>query len=387
MAIEMTAWSATPIILKPENWQSSDASIMERVNMLPPNARIQYAPRYYNYTEGTPTRPATDQYLPLDDGGSYWDLFTQIGSLPTIPIVNDGGILALANNANSLSYAAQSADWSQQKVLRGAATGYDQSSSAMDTNAALGEIGNRSAYSQAMIQQDAARRQALLGIATGAGGGAAMGGALAGPGGAAAGAASGLLSGVGNVAGTINQIEAQNQSLIAGYATTRDTYGAQNKQAAFVRDSNYDLAKFAAQGDYQNTIAGIEAKTRDMEMTPASVVGQMGGELINIVNGTSAVSLRWKFIDNAALHRIGDFWLRYGYAVSRFAEVPKNLTVMENFSYWKMQEVYLTGAFLPEGVKQVLRGILEKGVTVWKDANKIGQIDIADNAPLGGIEL
>ena len=42
---------------------------------------------------------------------------------------------------------------------------------------------------------------------------------------------------------------------------------------------------------------------------------------------------------------------------------------------------------MPETYKQAIRGILEKGVTVWSNPNDIGNIDTADNEPLEGIYL
>ena len=82
---------------------------------------------------------------------------------------------------------------------------------------------------------------------------------------------------------------------------------------------------------------------------------------------------------------IGEYWLRYGYAVRQFLKPPRDLHCMNNFTYWKMAETYLTCASADEGAKDVIRGIFEKGVTVWANPDNIGRIDIADNTPLPGI--
>jgi hypothetical protein len=60
---------------------------------------------------------------------------------------------------------------------------------------------------------------------------------------------------------------------------------------------------------------------------------------------------------------------------------------MSKFTYWKMSETYISAATLPESFKQTMRGILEKGVTVWGDPSFIGNTDTADNQPLGGISF
>jgi hypothetical protein len=121
-------------------------------------------------------------------------------------------------------------------------------------------------------------------------------------------------------------------------------------------------------------------------MIQPSVSGQMGGETLNYVNGRFEIGVRYKIPDLAAITRIGEYWLRYGYAIRNFIVPPANLMVMEKFTYWKMQETYITTAPMPETFKQTIRGIFEKGVTVWASPAYIGNIDIADNAKLPGIE-
>ena len=153
------------------------------------------------------------------------------------------------------------------------------------------------------------------------------------------------------------------------------------------RDTNRDLAEFSAQGDYANTIAGINARVQDAALTQPSMRGQYGGDIVNVNHGTSELSLRWKMLSGAALTAVGEYWLRYGYAIHRFGQIPSSLMVMTNFTYWKLSESYIRTAPMPESFKQAIRGIFEKGVTVWSDPAKIGTIDVADNAALTGVTL
>jgi hypothetical protein len=41
----------------------------------------------------------------------------------------------------------------------------------------------------------------------------------------------------------------------------------------------------------------------------------------------------------------------------------------------------------PESFKQTLRGIFEKGVTVWNNPADMGNIDIGTNTPRTGVTL
>ena len=49
-----------------------------------------------------------------------------------------------------------------------------------------------------------------------------------------------------------------------------------------------------------------------------------------------------------------------------------------------MQQVQIN-ATMPETFKQAIRGILEKGVTVWSSPSMINNIELDDNEPLEGI--
>lgn len=407
MAIEMTAWSATPLILKPESWNNSDALIMERCVYMLPNQRVQFIPRQYNSSGQTPeayygmtqqelidlanslplTQPEKDAFIARysnlgDDFGDYLDVMTQIADFPSLPVVNNMAINYLASNAHGIQYQRESADWAQQRALAGAQAGYDVATGAINTARQLTGIGTGADIAQTGNQNRTLAAQAAV---------SAIGQGVAGVGTALtpAGAGGAAIAGLSNAAVTgINagiQTQANDESLGIRNKQAWDSTYTQNRQAALSRDTNVDLARFAARGDYANTIAGINAKVQDANLIPPSIVGQFGGDAANIAFGTLELSLRWKFIDDASKRIIGEFWLRYGYAIRAFIQLPQTLMVMSKFTYWKTSETYIAASNIPESHKGVLRGIIEKGVTVWANPDDIGQIDIADNVPLGGI--
>jgi hypothetical protein len=67
--------------------------------------------------------------------------------------------------------------------------------------------------------------------------------------------------------------------------------------------------------------------------------------------------------------------------------MPNTYQVMDKFTYWKLKETYITSSTCPEGFKQTIRGIFEKGVTVWSDPSDIGNVDTAANNALTGVTL
>lgn len=398
MVIELTTFGATPVMLKPELWNDDHGTIVERVSLLPPDQRIMFNPYKYNAKDRSqPQNLRLGQVYVQggDDGGEWLDTATFIQNLPTLAILNDGAIGYLAANFHSLAFQPRAQDWSQQKALRSNQVGYDQATQSMNAATFMGEnsrwqdAAGTQASLEAMVNSSAL--SALTGVVGGAQSGA-MGGAVAGPHTAAAGAALGGISGVAGAAFTpvsnALNTQAANQQLAIRQSASRGASTVGNQTAAFNRDTNKELSDWAARGNYEMEQAGMLAKVQDAQLAQPTTSGQLGGELLAILNSSVRFSLRFKMIDNAAVATIGEHWLRYGYAVMRrTAKLPDNLRVMSNFTYWKLSETYIESAPMPEVFKLAIRGIFEKGVTVWRDPAQIGKIDIANNTPLEGITL
>ena len=150
-------------------------------------------------------------------------------------------------------------------------------------------------------------------------------------------------------------------------------------------DMNKELATATAKGDYANVIAGLNAKIQDANMIQPSVSGQMGGDSMLYRLANCAIYAKFRRVSEAAIRNIGEFWLRYGYYIQRFMQLPDSLMCMTNFTYWKLHEFYLRSSTCPEEYRLTIKGIFEKGVTVWNDPAKIGVTDYADNDPLPGV--
>jgi hypothetical protein len=395
--VELTTWTGKPLILKPELWNDANGFVAKKASFVPPHQRAVFYPRRYNAKPGavTDTWPNADgATINGDDGGEFLDFATMVSDFPSFAIVNNMGIAYLAGNANSLAFQQRSADWAQQRALRGNEVSYDQASGAMETARALTDLGSTADYAQTQLGISNMHNQAGINALGGIVGGStqgALGGAAAGPGGAAIGAGmaavGSTVGGVFNAMGTNAQGEtnARAQSLRAAAAKAGNLM--QNQQAGLVRDTNRSLADWAAKGDYENTIAGVNAKTQDAQLLQPSTSGQVGGDAFNMIQGVAQLSMRIKMVDQAAIAAIGDYWLRYGYAVRRFGRVPANLMVMSKFTYWKLLETYIISGPMPEGFKQAIRGIFEKGVTVWSNPSDIGNIDLDANEIVEGITL
>lgn len=370
--IELTTFSGTPLMVHPEKWNDPNATVMGMMNAFPPDQRIVYLA--WNYNSSNPQGlPAAGQ-LSIDDYGDFLDNSTMIGDFPQVPVVNNMAIGFLAANKNGIAFQYQNADWSQQRALQSNQVAYDQATGANQLSQQLAQ--NTVAQNNQgnnIYQQYQAWRGAANTVNSAAGN--ILGGAVVGA----------FMSAGATEWGNLLDMNQANEQNSLQNSFVQKNNRAVVSQANYVRDTNKQLADWAARGDYENTIAGINAKVQDSKLTQPSVSGQLGGNTFGMTNGTLDLTVRFKLIDPVAIKVIGEYWLRYGYSIRTFLIPPPTLMCMSKFTYWKMQETYLVNTNIPEAFKQSIRGIFEKGVTVWSDADDIGNIDTADNVALEGI--
>ena len=386
-ALELTTYTGTPIIIKPEAWNNDDAEIVEMAHFASSGARIMFYPMRYNAGQGSP-RVNKDINIGvnggvvnaidiLHDGGEFLDMATGILNLPTFSLVNDGYASYMASNFNGINYQNSSADWSQQRALTGNQLSFDQASAGISTSQQINKMGITAANQQLNQTNETTVLSGIQGGVNGAIGGLRGGGPV--------GAAMGIANAAAEAAISINQ--ATGSTAISNNLSA-STNRAQTGLQGYMRDSNKDYADYATTGDYQNTIAGINAKVQDARLTQPTTSGQVGGDAFNLAKYKWGYDLKLKMLQPSAMRSIGEYWLRYGYQVNQFIRtLPASLMTMEKFTYWKLRETYVVSSECPETYKQAIRGIFEKGVTVWREPNDIGTVDIADNTPLNGITL
>lgn len=408
--IECSCLNGTVITYEPEQIPSADLIIRESWNYAPPSPRLNFYARGYHAGNLGERQPLTDgKGLPIDTGDMLNASFG-ITNFPTFMTVNNGSALALANSAYTRQYAQQSADWSFQKTQMGINNAYAQAQLGTQYASQQNQLGTSNRNAMMSINNQAAQMSADLTLKNlsfgnrmnqlntiGSGVANAVGSAVTGNVGGVVGAVAGTAIGaVANQMSYNNAVDSNSQqlsnTLTTNGATTSQsnayslaTTNLSNQQTMQFADMNKQLAQATAQGDYENTIAGINAQVQQTQTVPPTTSGALGGDAFNLANGLIGVMVRFRQIPPAAMRSIGEVWLRYGYYVQRFMRLPENLMAMSNFTYWKVHELYVLSSTCPEEYRLTVKGIFESGVTVWTDPDKIGVTDYADNVPLGGI--
>lgn len=371
--IELTAYNGNSVFVKPELVYGNTLALTVIGCAVAPFARIGVFPTNYgqafeggqpvDYNQYTWHGFDGSDHTGVIPSGDFLDSCLWLADFPQFSIVNSNYITYLASTAHTRAYRYESAGWQNAKSNAASGLAYSQAMNQTALNEA-----NR--YDQGPI--GAAQIANYAGQAMGA------------------------------IEGGLNRLTGQpavssNEATLAGaanYLAQRQTgnlaFNATQDLSRQVAGQNLDYAKYAARGDYANQIAAINATVQDAALQAPSTVGQMGGQGFMWKNGLVGFAVNYKTAGGAAMRTVCDFWARYGYKIQRFhnfgnAKMPV-LKIMDHFSYWKVSETYITCAKANEAEKDAIRGVLEKGVTVWGKPSEIGNIAPAVNTPLYNIE-
>ena len=371
--IELTAYNGNSVFVKPELVYGNTLALTVIGCAVAPFARIGVFPTNYgqafeggqpvNYNQYTWHGFDGSDHTGVIPSGDFLDSCLWLADFPQFSIVNSNYITYLASTAHTRAYQYESAGWQNAKSNAASDLAYTQAMNQTALNEA-----NR--YDQGPIGAPQIANYA----------GQAMGAIE-----------SGLNRLTGQAAVSSNEVTLAGA---ANYLAQRQTgnlaFNATQDLSRQVAGQNLDYAKYAARGDYANQIAAINATVQDAALQAPSTVGQMGGQGFMWKNGLVGFAVNYKTAGGAAMRTVCDFWARYGYKIQRFYNFGNAkmtaLKIMDHFSYWKVSETYITCAKANEAEKDAIRGVLEKGVTVWGNPSEIGNIAPVENAPLYNIE-
>ena len=367
---EVDTNNGSPLLLKPELCQgvasASTANAVLSFNVVsvvvPPHMRIGIVPIRYGvnkYAQGDWV--GNNQYSYVTYSGTYTkqlnlgqNLSTAawIQGFPQFALVNDEYLNYLVSTKNTREAQYAGAGWSLERSNAATELAYDQAQTNFQYSVYDNEIRNKQFQNTLMGSLGNTALSALGQAASGN-----FGGALSTVGGAAI-----------NSAVNIANNELTNQSFYNN--ATKDM---------MLAGQNRGLANWANQGDYQQAIRSLNATVRDAALTQPSMSGQAGGEGFAMATGNFGVNLRVMTVGCDRARAIGDYWSRYGYACNRYVAIDNNLNLMSRYTYWKCADTYVSSFDGDESSKAVIRGIMERGVTVWRTPEEIGMVGLKYN--------
>lgn len=392
-AIEMTAYNGSSVLIKPEEVMNDSFDLNIFYKIFPPDQRIvAYPPFVGKYGIDVSSGKATIDLGINDKSNSLTSDFLAnaivIDNFPQLPFVNNQAALVLANSAHQRAWESQSADWAQSRAMMAAQNARDNAGLMMNAAADVNAIQMDARSAMTGVQNNTVARQAGLAhtqnlVSSGMG---ILGGALSlNPGQMVSSLAQGAMSGLSTAVNQGIQTDANNANLAIQNQLSGDVLARQQSAQRGVADANYALAQKAAQGDYANTLAGINAKVQDAKLTPPSMAGSYGGDAFNLgITHRMSIYVKLKVITEGPLHRVGEYFLRYGYTVNRWCDMPSDYLVMSKFTYWQVQDLIVKDSLAPQQYREAIKGMFERGLTVWADQNYINNVDWADNVPQKG---
>lgn len=372
LIVEMTSYTGNPLEFRPESIGSQGLEVQQYAHVVPPNPSLMFTLKNYNSNNSDIVLQNNGKVI--KDIGEGWDSTTGYTALPTFSTLNNAALNALASSAHTTAAQINNAKWQQQRAQRAATASRDIANAGIAATAAGAENsmwGNSAmADSQSRYNNLRATVQAAQGGIMAAGGALSLNGQAVG---------SGLAqSATAGINAMISNSQAQSTANIQNQLASGASQISQTQQRK-VRDTNYELAQFTANGDYEAAIASINGQRQDMQVIPPSVVGQTSGYLSAIVSQNLVIDCRMRFLSESAMNSVGQYWLRYGYLMNCWVSMPDTLSLMTEFTYWKLVECYLEKADMPEAFKGTVRGIFEKGVTVWQSPDRIGTASVKSN--------
>lgn len=376
--IELTTYSGNSIFLRPELLWGSKISLLAVCCAIAPFARIAMVPTLYNCNGSDESfEDDTYQFVRLGDGkpstcvigsGDFLDTALWLTDFPQFSIVNNNYITYMASTTNTRQYQYSNAAWSLDKSNMGAQNAYNNAMLGANTTQAnfdASASGLANAIGQLAVTAPVVSQDGIGGWASPSIGGL-VNGAL------------------GNAMGQIGANSWGSAQDIVGNMTGATQNANNVNLARQVAGNNLNLANQVNQGDYENAIRGINAAYQDAQLTPPSTAGQLGGNGFMWKNGLSGFGVVYKQAYGSAFQGACDYMLRYGNQIHRYINIKGGMTklkVMKKFSYWKASETYIDCAKANEAEKDVIRGILERGVTVWGKPEDIKHTELRPSDP------
>lgn len=82
----------------------------------------------------------------------------------------------------------------------------------------------------------------------------------------------------------------------------------------------------------------------------------------------------------SAIAQTGDAMLRFGYSLHKVWDMSRGFHYGKQFTFWKAEDIWINdGSGVANIATNAIANILLSGVTVWRDAEKIGTVGIYDN--------
>lgn len=166
-----------------------------------------------------------------------------------------------------------------------------------------------------------------------------------------------------------------NRTRDTAMANARDVHVTSNANTTRTREIGVINAKERLENARNAAlVAQLDARRKaPVQLTEAS------GDASMWYHGMAGMQFRLRTQSDSAIAQTASQFARYGYALNQVWKVT-TLNLMRNFTYWKASDVWVdVRGIAGSDVGNVIGDILRRGVTVWRDPDKIGKVSVYDN--------
>ena len=191
-----------------------------------------------------------------------------------------------------------------------------------------------------------------------------------------------------NAQATITKQSNEDHAELATDKTEADTYTQQATATSLNTANNTLVSGHAANTSatqkanaYRTASAAQDAIDNDIAQAALGEPKQFG----SFANGDSAVTKPMALFahivtqSKSAISSAGDEFLRYGYMLDKQWDFDGNWNVGKYFTYWKLKDFWVKNLNVPDMYMDKIRFFLFGGVTIWRDPEDIGRVNVYEN--------
>lgn len=171
--------------------------------------------------------------------------------------------------------------------------------------------------------------------------------------------------------------ENANNNAITMRADANASRNTGNANAGYTREALIANAKEQLESWHANAQYGFYASRNraPIQMTPDK------GDAYPDLGAYKGVQFKVKTMANGDIRQIGDTFMRYGYALNQVWNVKESgLCPMSHFCYWKAEDIWVDDRQSSNNaVQSLITNMFLRGVTIWKNPEEVGRVDIHDN--------
>lgn len=162
-------------------------------------------------------------------------------------------------------------------------------------------------------------------------------------------------------------------------ANASATQGTNDSNATYTRETSVLNAKETLENSRRPT----QYAMYDARNAAPRPIGSYAGDATPDYMRTRGVQVKVRTMPDGEVRQVGDWFARYGYALEQMWDVSESgLCPMEHFCYWKVRDAWVDDRRSSNNaVQQLIVAMLDRGVTIWKNADEVGRVSIYDNMP------